>query len=467
MSTTLTTQKRESAKQGVLWLVTLGLPLLVLALPLGVDPIWQRYFAITLWGLLSWVTVVIPVEATGLAIPILYMFCGVVPGEVAFAPWQNAMVWNTIAIILVGTACDKTGISKRMAYSVLLKIDCSIRGLVWGFSIVGMLLAFLISDSFSRMIIFVTIAIGICRALNIPFKSKEASALGLAAFFGMSGPSIGIYSASNALLINSVFRDLNGEALSYFPWLLHNFLPGVAWTVLSVLCILKVLKIDNSKQLDARDVLRTEKEALGRISAKEYMVLVVLVLIVLNYIFMDRFGVDPLIVPALMIPLFFLPKIGILTKDDFDITDAKVLFVVTGAIAVGSVAGNIGLVDMIVERIGPALSSSPFIMVFGTFVIGSLANFVLTPIAIVFTLTEPFTRIALSAGINPVPVMYALNFATDIYIFPYEFAIFLVCFSFGLIAYKDLIKVMLWRVACGFGIFLVICVPLWKLCGLI
>lgn len=348
MSTTLTTQKRESAKQGVLWLVTLGLPLLVLALPLGVDPIWQRYFAITLWGLLSWVTVVIPVEATGLAIPILYMFCGVVPGEVAFAPWQNAMVWNTIAIILVGTACDKTGISKRMAYSVLLKIDCSIRGLVWGFSIVGMLLAFLISDSFSRMIIFVTIAIGICRALNIPFKSKEASALGLAAFFGMSGPSI-----------------------------------------------------------------------------------------------------------------------GILTKDDFDITDAKVLFVVTGAIAVGSVAGNIGLVDMIVERIGPALSSSPFIMVFGTFVIGSLANFVLTPIAIVFTLTEPFTRIALSAGINPVPVMYALNFATDIYIFPYEFAIFLVCFSFGLIAYKDLIKVMLWRVACGFGIFLVICVPLWKLCGLI
>jgi len=463
----LCVNKRRSSLNSAAWLVTFGVPVLIWFLPLQIDPLLQRYFAVTLWGLLSWITVVIPVEATGLTIPILYMMCGIVPAEVAFAPWQNAMVWNTIAIILVGTACDKSGISKRMAYSVLLKMNCSLRGLIWGFAAVGMLLAFLISDSFSRMIIFVTIAMGICRALNIPFKSKEASALGLAAFFGMSGPSIGIYTASNALLINSVYRDISGQALTYFPWLLHNFLPGVAWTVLSVLCVLKVLRIGkDDAQFDARDVLQAQKNELGHVSPREIMVLVVLVLIVLNYIFMDRFGIDPLLVPALLIPLYFLPKIGILTKDDFDISDAKVLFVVTGAIAVGSVAGSIGLVDIIVEKIGPFLTSSPFVMVFGTFIIGSLANFVLTPIAIVFTLTESFTRMAMSAGINTLPVMYALNFATDIYIFPYEFAIFLVCFSFGLIHYRDLIKVMIWRVICGFGIFLVICVPLWKLCGL-
>ncbi len=460
------TVQKLTAKDYALWILTFGAPVLILLLPLGLDPILKKYLAITVWGLLSWVTVVIPVGVTGLVIPILYMFCGVVPGEVAFAPWQNAMVWNTIAIILVGTACDKSGISKRMAYSILLKMKCTVKGLVWGFAAAGMLLAFLISDSFSRMIIFVTIAMGICQALNIPFKSKEASALGLAAFFGMSGPSIGIFTASNGFLINSVYRDLTGQPIQYIPWLLHNFLPSIAWTVLSVICVLKVLKIDDSKKIDARSILEEQKKSLGSISGREIMVLIVLVLIVLNYIFIDRLGVDPLIVPAVILPLFFIPKIGILTADDFDVSDAKVLFVVTGAIAVGSVASNIGLVDVLVEQIGPSLSKSPFIMAFGTFVLGSISNLVLTPIAIVYTLTEPFVRIAMSAGMNTLPVVYALNFATDIYIFPYEFVIFLVCFSFGLIEYKDLIKVMIWRVICGFAIFLVICVPLWKIFGL-
>lgn len=448
------------------WIISFGTPIVVMLLPLGIDPVLQRYIAITAWGLLCWVTVVIPAGLTGLALPILYMFCGVASAEVSFASWQNSMVWNTIAIVFVGTACDRSGISKRMAYSILLKMKCNIRGLIWGFAAAGMALAFLISDSFSRAIIFITIAMGICRALNIPFKSKEASALGLAAFFGMSGPSIGIFPSSNAFLVSAIYKDLTGTSMEYLTCLLHNFLPSVAWTVASVLCVIKVLKIKDSKDFDAREVLQKDKDSLGKISRREIMVLIVLILIVLNYIFVGKLGLDPLIVPAVVLPLFFLPKVGILTTDDFNVSDAKVLFVVTGAISVGGVASDIGLVDLLIEQIGPVLSQSSFTMAFGTFILGSLSNFILTPIAIVYTLTEPFVSIAMDAGMNTLPTMYALNFATDIYIFPYEFVVFLVCFEFGLIEYKHLIKVMTWRVLCGLAIFLVICLPLWNVCGI-
>ena len=81
-----------------------------------------------------------------------------------------------------------------------------------------------------------------------------------------------------------------------------------------------------------------------------------------------------------------------LTTDDFNVSDAKVLFVVTGAISVGGVASDIGLVDLLIEQIGPVLSQSSFTMAFGTFILGSLSNFILTPIAIVYTLTEPFCK---------------------------------------------------------------------------
>lgn len=458
--------KKMTVKDYASWILTFATPIVIMLLPLDIDPIMQRYLAITTWGLLSWVTVVIPPGLTGLALPILYMFCSVAPAEVAFSPWQNSMVWNTIAIVFVGTACDKSGISKRMAYSILLKTRCNMKGLIWGFAFAGMLLAFLISDSFSRAIIFITIAMGVCRALDIPFKSKEASALGLAAFFGMSGPSIGILPSSNAFLASALYRDLTGTSMEYLQFLLHNIIPSIAWTVLSIICVIKVLKIKDNNHFNAKEILQQNKKELGNISTREMMVLVVLILIVLNYIFIGKLGVDPLIVPAVVLPLFFLPKVGILTADDFAASDAKILFVVTGAISVGAVASSIGLIDILVKYIGPVLSQSSFTMVFGTFTLGSLSNFILTPIAIIFTLTEPFLNIAMDAGFNTLPVMYALNFSTDIYIFPYEFVIFLVCFEFGLIKYQDLIKVMLWRVLCGFAIMLLVCIPLWKLFGL-
>ena len=53
------------------WIISFGTPIVVMLLPLGIDPVLQRYIAITAWGLLCWVTVVIPAGLTGLALPIL------------------------------------------------------------------------------------------------------------------------------------------------------------------------------------------------------------------------------------------------------------------------------------------------------------------------------------------------------------------------------------------------------------
>jgi di/tricarboxylate transporter len=461
------TETKKRVRKALLWIFTFGTPVIFLLLPLGIDTVTHRFLAITIWAVLAWVTLVIPTTATGLALPVLYFFCNIAPAKVAFSTWGNAIVWNTIAVIMVGTACDKSGLSKRFAYALLLKMNCTIKGLIWGFATCGIVLAFVISDSFSRMIIFTTIAIGICRALDIPMKSKEATGLGLAAFFAMSGPSIGIFTASNGLLMNTIYRDIADGELTYIDWTLHNFLPAVAWTLLSVFVMIKILKIGkDSGSRDARDVLLAHKRELGKIGFREIMVLIILVFIVVNYIFFGRFGIDPLIVPALLIPFFFLPKVGILSGEDFDSVDAKVLFVITGAMSIGSVASDIGLVEVFVDKIGPVIASSPFVMVLGTFILGCIMNFVLTPLAIVFTFTEAFTRMAIAADVNPLPVMYALNFSADVYIFPYEFVIFLVCMSFGLMNYKDVIKVMTGRFALAFVILLVVCIPTWKLFGI-
>lgn len=453
------------------WLIVFGLPIAFYFMPLNLDPAIHSFLAVTLWAVLSWMTTIIPVEATGIAIPCLFVLTGTTDEGTAFASYANTVVWGTAAMILLGVAADKSNIAKRMAYNILLKMDCDLKGLVWGFSIGGLALSFIITDSFARAVIFTTIAVGICRALEIPFKSKEATALGLAAFFGMSGPSILTLTGGNGIQLLSVYRnvvaDLGMYDMNYFTWILHNLIPGLAWTLLGVFCILKGIKLGDGRCFDAREELEARKAELGQISRREYCVLVAMILLILDYIVAPGFGLDPFLLAACSIPVLFVPQIGILEREDFTSTaDFNILFMMAGAIAIGTVGGSIGVVQMVANLVGPVLGGSSIAMVFGTFAIGALSNFILTPLAIIFSLSEMFANLALTFGFNPLPVMYALNIATDVYAFPYEYAILLVCFSFGIMDYKTTVKVLSMRFVGSFLMVGLICIPYWFLMGL-
>lgn len=465
------TQTAFDGKALLKWLIVFGLPIVFYFLPTNMDPSIHKFLAITLWAVLSWMTTIIPVEATGIAIPCLFLLTGTVDGSTAFASYSNTVVWGTAATILLGVAADRSNVARRMAYNILLKMNCDLKGLVWGFSLGGLALSFIITDSFARAVIFTTIAVGICRALEIPFKSKEATALGLAAFFGMSGPSILTLTGGNGVQLVSVYRnvvaDLGMYQMDYFHWLLHNLVPGIAWTFLGVFCILKGIKLGDGRCFDAREELEARRAELGKMSRREYCVLVAMVLLVLDYIFAGNFGMDPFLLAACSIPVLFVPQIGIIERKDFtDFADFNILFMMAGAIAIGTVGGAIGVVQMVADLVGPVLGGSSIAMVFGTFFVGALANFILTPLAIIFSLSEMFANLALTFGFNPLPVMYALNIATDVYAFPYEFAILLVCFSFGIMDYKLTVKILAMRFVAAFLMVGLLCIPYWYILGL-
>lgn len=458
-----TTNKTDIMK----WLITFIIPIVLWLIPMPLEDNIKMFLVLTTWAVVSWITVIIPVHVTGFILPCLYILFNVAPSEAIFAPWSNTVVWGTVALIMVGVAANNSGFSMRIAYKILLKVDSSLKGLIWGFAFAGIIMAFIITDSLTRTIIFTTIAIGICQALGIKLKSKEATALGLAAFCGMSGPSIGTLPAGNGLMINSVFRIAAGFDISYVQWFLHNFIPSIAWTVISVICIIKVLKVDKSKSFDAKEELKNRYQALGEITKREKCVFLTLILLVVNFVGAGYVGLDALLVAALFAPFLFLPGIEVLTADDFEKVDFKILFVMAGAMAIGTVAGSIGLVEILVQKVTPLIAGSGVKMVMGSFLFATLANFILTPLAIIFTFTELFVQMAITAGINPLPVAYALNFGTDIYVFPYEFAILLVAFSFGHMNYKDVVKVLLARSLAGLLIMALIVIPFWLLIGLI
>lgn len=82
----------------------------------------------------------------------------------------------------------------------------------------------------------------------------------------------------NGIQLISVYREVvpSGEyAMNYFTWLMHNLLPGLAWTLLGVFCILKFIKLGNGRCFNAREELLARKEEMGKMSVREWAVVIV------------------------------------------------------------------------------------------------------------------------------------------------------------------------------------------------
>lgn len=102
-----------------------------------------------------------------------------------------------------------------------------------------------------------------------------------------------------------------------------------------------------------------------------------------------------------------------------------------------------------------------------TWLLAVVVNFGLTPLAAMASFGVPITEIALSLHMQPYPILYAFNVGLDQLLFPYEYAIYLIYFSFGMIQIKDFIKFGATKMVLSFLFLMILAVPYWKLIGLL
>ena len=96
-----------------------------------------------------------------------------------------------------------------------------------------------------------------------------------------------------------------------------------------------------------------------------------------------------------------------------------------------------------------------------------LMNFLMTPLAMMAAFTQPLTEIAISLGINPMTLYYIIQNGCDQVVLPYEYALYLIFFSFGMVRVSDFAKLMSIKVVVNFAIVFGLLIPYWNLIGLI
>ena len=170
-----------------------------------------------------------------------------------------------------------------------------------------------------------------------------------------------------------------------------------------------------------------------------------------------------------LIPLLaFAPGINIGTDKDIKNINFSMGFFVVACLGIGAVATGVGFGNLITQTLSPILAAAgnTFTLV-AIWLFGVIANFLLTPIAILAAFSAPVTQIAIDLGINPLGALYVLMNTLDQIVLPYEYVNYLIFFSFGVMSMKDFAKIMGVKMIIGVIFLKTILFGWWNIIGVL
>lgn len=169
-------------------------------------------------------------------------------------------------------------------------------------------------------------------------------------------------------------------------------------------------------------------------------------------------------------PLFqcywFCPGIDVGTKEDLRNANYGFILFVSACMSIGTVAGYLGIGQIASSIFMPLLEgkSSTVVMMF-VWALVVLLNFLMTPLAIQAAFTGPLVELVSGLNINPQALYILIKHACDQVLMPYEYAQYLIYFSFGLIPLKDFVKLQGTKMVVSFFFVLLILLPFWRVIG--
>ncbi|HCU67666.1 MAG TPA: sodium:sulfate symporter [Desulfomicrobium sp.] len=451
----------------VKWALSLVVPLVVfLSMPVDGTTVTKpmaMFLAITAWAVTVWATDIINEIAVGLALPVLYIvFCGV-KQQVVYTPWLSEVPIIVIGGFALGKILQDTGLGKRIGLTCVRAMGGSFVGALWGLTLAVFIVAPLVPAVTGKAAIFCAIAISLCEALDFKEKSREATAVMLAACLAVMSTKICyLTGGADTVLGMGLVEKVTSTKTTWMEYAYHNFLPGTLYTIMSLLLVTFLLpsKVDRKT---LQPVLEAKLKEMGPVT-REQKTASLLMLLTLVLLATDKLhGVAAGLVLILITFAAFLPGINLLNGAKFGKINFAPLFFIMGCMTIGSAGGALKVTEWVANMLLPYFhdmsSSSASSM---AYVFGVAVNFLLTPLAAITTMTSPLAELGLKLGMDPRMLYYSFAYGLDNIIFPYEYAVPLYFFSTGYILFTDFIKVMAVRMILA-GLFVAfIAIPFWK-----
>lgn len=422
------------------WIVAILLSLAVFLIPTSETMTIQikLFFMITIFAIMLMAFSFTPVIVTALILPVGYVLCDLAPVEVVFKAWSGQIPWLVMGSFFIAAIMERSGLSYRIAYWCLLRAKGNYTLLMYAAGVAGVVLAAAIPAAIARCVIFCTIMLGLCRAMDFKPYSKEAVCTFLVALIAATGTKLAFLTGANTTILTTGLLENAGYPMSYGTYFWYMGIPQIIYSFICITLALLMFRPDTSKS--SREYIQQKYDELGKVGSyeKKTMLMVIATLILLCTDSLH--GIDAQWVFLIMMIIGFWPGINLADNDVIKSINWPMVFFITATSSIGDVSNYLGAGELLVNTLSPMMPDSLFGMHAFVFILACLANLLMTPLALISGLATPLIDLAISMDINPIGLTMTLLVSAAEMVLPYEISYGLIVYGFNMMKMKDFIK---------------------------
>jgi len=444
-------------------------PLVVWFAPLDLAPQTKHGLAIVCFMVIAWITQALEYALAGFIGCFLFWALGIVKFEVAFSGFADSTAWFLFAAFLFGQMASKSGLARRLAYSIMARMGATYPRVLLGMIVTDFLLTFIVPSGLARVVILASIALALVEA----FRAERGGNIGRGMFLILTytGNIFDKMIIAGAGTITATgLMKAAGVEVSWAQWFVA-FLPASIITVLVAWWLtLWLYPPETASLAGGQDLFREELRKMGPWSAMEIKSALLLGVAILLWITDFKHHLPPAMI-ALGVGLFaLLPHVGVLSAEDMRRVNYMPVFFVAAAVSMGHVlAATKGLevltqwVFAWIEPFLTSIISTTVVMYWAAFV---YHFFLASEISMLGTSIPLVMDFAKTHGMNPLLLGMIWTFAAGGKLFAYQSGVLIVGYSYGYFSAWDLVRVGWWLTVVEF-IILVVLVPFyWPLLGI-
>lgn len=457
----------KDKKRLIQWAITLLVPLLIFLIPESDHVTWnlKMFLYVTSVIILILAFDFFDTAWPAIMLPTLYVVLNIVPVDVAFSSWTNTTVWMIIGAYVLTGALEECGLLKRIAIWCIRACGGTFTGTMFGLVIAGYALSWV--TFCNHYVVMAVLSYAICVAMNTG-KSFDSALL---LFAGQIG-ALTVQLCSFEALYNSMMQagvDTVTDSITV-PWYclpLYNA-PALLIILVFTFIVCKVFRTKDRKLEGAKEYFDQQYREMGKVSSREKKAAVLLILLLIYLVTTPLHGA-PIPYGFMIVPyLMFLPGIRIADTKVIAKVNWSVVFFIAACLGIGNVAIYLNLGQILSDILTPILEGvGPTGSMLLVYIAGTIANLVLTPAAMVSSLSGPLTQIALDLNMNPFPFLMTLIYSTDSIFLPHEIGATLIFYGFGLMTMKQFVGLNLFKMLFFFIAFALLQIPYWYLIALL
>jgi sodium-dependent dicarboxylate transporter 2/3/5 len=388
--------------------------------PDAVDPLGKHFeltregkgaLAVFLLAGTWWVFEVVPIGVTSLAIGVLQALFLIRPAKVAFKDFMDPSVMFIFASIVIGLVFTKTGLTKRLAYKMLMIVGEKTSNIYLGCFVVTAALTHIMAHT----AVAATIYPLLLAVYSLYGEGDKQTRFGKGLFMGMayvagSGSIVTLLGAARGAVAIGFYNDIVGKDISFFQ--LSYYMFPIGWLMTFILWGFFMIFFKPEKKVipGIREKARQLNSELGPITQKEIIASLIVFFCILTMSLRSFIPeLQPINKTAIILIstiLFFITDI--LDLDDLEQIPWNIILLFAGAMSIGFCLWETGAAEwMAVNWLVMFQEANWFIFVMSiAFFVMIMTNVIMNVAAIAISLPVALV-IAPYLGVAPEVVLFA------------------------------------------------------------